>query len=276
MMKLKVLLLAALFLGPRALSAQEVELEPGERVTIVAKDSVAVVVDTIVRIDTLVVTDTVVRIDTVAVVDTVYACPPGWTCEESVLEPPTPLAGFYIAGYALPDPFDATENGLHVAWALADADSIWVYGSKQDGTDEWDRVVPGTDTVYRHRLFYTEVTPMEACGVPIRDGLLGDEVCDSMDWPPMVRAGEPPSVAPGRPEFTALSGGRVAVIWDPAEGATEYRYWYTGHSEAEALTTPTHSVTVSDFANGGYFCARGANAAGPAPNPNYRCNSYRP
>jgi hypothetical protein len=246
-MKLTGPLLAILLLGPRALSAQEVELEPGESLTVRAKDSVTVVIDSI----------------PYPVIDTVYACPPGWTCEEP--RAPDPLAGFYVAGYALPDPFEATENGLHVEWAEVDVDSIRIHGSKQDGTDGWDVMLPGTDRVYRHELFYAQVTPMEACGVAIKDGLLSDPVCDSMDWAPMVRADTAPPGKPGAPKFEPAPGDSVRVTWTPAEGADYYEFWTKSHRYYDGpFRTTTNGVTVGpgDISDGDWTSVQAVNAAG--------------
>lgn len=230
------------------------------------QDTLPPVQDTVVVQDTLPAhQDTLPPVQDTVVVE---VCPPDWTCT-----PPTPAAPtMYVAGWADTIP-GAISNGLHVAWEAMEADSFRVVGSKADGSDEWTVIVPGADTVYRRELAYDTVTAMRGCVSALRHDVEGPEACEEMDWAPMTQPGEPPGM-PGRPEFSLLEDGRVEVTWPPAAGATSYRYWYTGHSESEELTTPTNSVILDDFSGGGFFCARGGNEAGWGTE--YRCNAYTP
>lgn len=243
--------LAMLLFLATPLTAQDVELAPGESFTVRAMDSVTVVIDSI------------PYPDTVFVGDTTFACPEEWTCTPPPVDPPQMAV-------------EADSAGLAVRWAAQPADSFWVYGARDDtGADEWDVILPGSDTSYHHALSYTQSTPMLTCVVAIRFDEHGQS-CETVTWsPPAAPPEELPGV-PGRPLFTALEDGRVRVDWEPAEHATSYTYWYSGHPESEGLTTPTNRVVLDDFENGGFFCTRGVNELGPAPGGTYRCNSYRP
>lgn len=115
----------------------------------------------------------------------VDGCPDEWTCT-----PPTPLAPtMYVAGWADTIP-GATENGLWVAWDAMPADSFRVTGERQDGTDPFEAIVPGSDTTHIHLLFYDTVTPMRGCVSAFLRDLEGPEACDEFEWAPMVQ-GQP-------------------------------------------------------------------------------------
>ncbi len=136
--------------------------------------------------------------------DTIYACSPElvqtdlneveYTCTLEIIEPPvieppvadsTPPAHpqMFVAGYAIPDMVNPTENGLHVEWVPQPSDSVLVYG----GDPAWSAVVPSSPTVYRKELFFTQEVRQWGCVIIYWHDIASTNQCDSMDWAPMVQ-----------------------------------------------------------------------------------------
>ena len=262
----KLALMFALLIAAPAYAQQVIELAPGDSIRVQRVSPLlirAAPVDTVLAADTIFVTDTVTVTDTLVITrtDTVYV---------PVEAPAAP--NMYVAGWADTIP-GATENGLWIAWDGMPADSFRVTGGKQDGTDPFAAIVPGSDTTHIHLLFYDTVTAMRGCVSAFRFGFEGPEACDDFEWAPMVQGGPEPPGTPGRPTFSVTADG-IRVTWTEAVHATNYTYWYTGHAESEGLTTPTNNVTLPDFLGGGFFCVRAMNSG--VPGQSYRCNSFSP